>query len=83
MTTKHNRTCTMSFGRTSKHLDCPRCEELKNGAKPVKWNIPAKQTQSSQSSSLSVYCFSVSMIYSRCTKETNPNCACNKMSYTD
>ncbi len=81
MTTKHNSTCTMSFGRTSKHLDCPRCEELKSGAKPVKWNIPTKRDQ--VSSSLNAYCFSVSMIYSRCTVETNPSCACNKMSYTD
>lgn len=79
---KHNNTCTMAFDRKSAHSNCPRCEELKLGAKPVKWNIPAKASQSN-SSSLNVYCFSVSCVYSRCTKETNPSCACNKMSYTD
>ena len=28
----HNTSCKMAFGRPSKHSDCPRCEELKNGA---------------------------------------------------
>lgn len=37
MATKHNDTCTMAFGRASRHHDCPRCEELKAGAAPVKW----------------------------------------------
>ena len=32
--TKHNNTCSMAFGRPSKHSDCPRCEELKAGSKP-------------------------------------------------
>ena len=79
---KHNETCTMAFGRKSAHSNCPRCEELKNGAKPVKWNIPAKQDKY-RSSSLNAYCFSVSMIHMKCTVETNPSCACGKMSYTD
>jgi hypothetical protein len=34
MTTKHNH--TVVFGR--KVDGCPRCEELKNGAEPVKWD---------------------------------------------
>jgi len=33
-TTKHNATCTMAFGRHSKHDNCPRCQELKNGSAP-------------------------------------------------
>ncbi len=32
----HNDTCQMAFGRPSKHNNCPRCEELKTGAKPRK-----------------------------------------------
>lgn len=28
--TKHN-SCTMAFGKPSKHANCPRCEELKQG----------------------------------------------------
>lgn len=40
-TTKHNH--TPNFGR---HVEgCPRCEEIKNGAPVVKWNIkPSKPT---------------------------------------
>lgn len=35
----HNETCKMAFGRPSKHNTCPRCEELKAGAKPRNgWN---------------------------------------------
>lgn len=30
--TKHSDSCTMAFGRPSKHATCPRCEELKGGA---------------------------------------------------
>lgn len=79
---KHNNTCTMAFGRTSKHSDCPRCEELKNGAAPVKW---AKSRNSAQvvDNSLKAYCFSVSCFYQTCTKENNPSCACGKRSYND
>lgn len=33
MTTKHNH--QVVFGR--KVDGCPRCEELKNGAKPIQW----------------------------------------------
>ena len=77
---KHNNTCTMAFGRKSKHDDCSRCNELKAGAEPVKWNVPAKR---SDSNSLAVYCFSVSMLYGKCTAQSNPTCACGKMSYTD
>lgn len=36
---KHNDTCKMAFGNPSSHNDCPRCNELKEGAKPRKaWN---------------------------------------------
>jgi hypothetical protein len=77
---KHNNTCTMAFGRTSKHSDCPRCEELKNGAAPVKWNVATKQ---SSGSNLNAYCFSVSCFHHYCTKENNPSCACGKKSYND
>lgn len=31
--TKHNSTCSMSFGRLSPLGCCPRCDELHNGAK--------------------------------------------------
>jgi hypothetical protein len=43
-TTPHSSDCTMAFGRLSAPGCCPRCEELRNGAKPVPaWN--AKQLQ--------------------------------------
>lgn len=78
--TKHNSTCTMAFGKPSKHSDCPRCEELKQGAEPRKgWNV----AQQYKGNGLSAYCFSVSIYHARCTAETNPSCACGKMSYTD
>lgn len=78
---KHNETCTMAFGRPSDHDNCPRCNELKAGAAPRKgWG---QQAQAQQSRRLDVYCFSVPIHYSHCTKETNPSCACGKMSYTD
>lgn len=80
--TKHNDTCKMAFGRYSKHDNCPRCQELKAGAEPVKW-AKAHRGSKAADTTISVYCFSVSMIYSRCTKESNPSCACGKMSYTD
>ena len=80
--TKHNDSCSMAFGKPSKHDDCPRCNELKEGAAPRQgWsNTNNKQSISKQ---LSHYCFSVPIYHSRCTKETNPSCACGKMSYTD
>lgn len=78
--TKHNDTCKMVFGRPSAHNDCPRCNELKEGAQPRKgW----ADTKYAAVSGLSAYCFSVPIVHSRCTKETNPSCACGKMSYTD
>lgn len=79
--TKHNNNCEMSFGRPSQHDNCPRCNELKQGAKPrAGWQ---QQKRQAINSSLSAYCFSVAIHHSRCTKETNPSCACGKMSYTD
>ena len=36
---KHNSSCSMAFGKPSKHANCPRCEELKNGAKPQDQNL--------------------------------------------
>lgn len=77
--TKHNDTCTMAFGRPSDHSDCPRCEELKNGAKARTWS----NTQAKQVAGLSAYCFSVSIVHAHCTKDNNPSCGCGKMSYTD
>jgi hypothetical protein len=41
MTTKHNH--QLVFGR--KEADCPRCEELKNGASPVKWASSMRKEQ--------------------------------------
>lgn len=41
-TTKHGNECTMSFGRPSKFGVCKRCDELREGAKPVVWNLPVK-----------------------------------------
>lgn len=79
--TKHNGTCTMAFGKPSKHDDCPRCNELKQGAEPRKW---ANSNNSQYAGNrLDAYCFSVPIYHARCTKETNPSCACGKMSYTD
>lgn len=79
--TKHNDTCTMTFGRPSDHDNCPRCNELKAGAPARKgWGHAAKQQQSRR---LDAYCFSVPIHHARCTKDTNPSCACGKMSYTD
>jgi hypothetical protein len=80
--TKHNDSCTMAFGKPSQHDDCPRCNELKEGAEPRKgWhNSNSKQSVAKQ---LSHYCFSVPIYHARCTAETNPSCACGKMSYTD
>lgn len=76
-TVKHNHLCSMAFGKPSKHDDCPRCQELKNGAEARKgWSAPVV-------SGLSAYCFSVAIHHGRCTAETNPSCACGKMSYTD
>ena len=44
--TKHNDTCTMSFGRPSSHGDCPRCQELKNGAAPRQsWDHHKKEME--------------------------------------
>ena len=37
----HNHTCKMAFGRPSKHSNCPRCEELKQGSAPRKGWITA------------------------------------------
>ena len=79
--TKHNESCTMAFGNPSKHSDCPRCEELKNGATARKGWQDTKRDAITRN--LSTYCFSVAIHHSRCTKETNPSCACGKMSYTD
>lgn len=31
---KHNAACVMAFGRKSPVGDCPRCDELRNGAAP-------------------------------------------------
>lgn len=76
--TMHNETCKMSFGKPSEHSNCPRCNELKQGAKSRNWGNVSNSPKMSD-----VYCFSVSPIHSRCTKETNPQCACGKMSYTD
>jgi hypothetical protein len=79
--TKHNDSCTMAFGNTSNHDNCPRCNELKAGAQPRKsWNDVAKAANVSR---LSAYCFSVPIYHARCTAETNPSCNCGKMSYTD
>lgn len=76
--TKHNDTCNMSFGRPSTHDNCQRCNELKAGAAARTWG-----NVTNVKNSLYAYCFSVGIQYSRCTKETNPSCACGKMSYTD
>ena len=35
MATKHSADCKMVFGR--KDPNCPRCQELLNGAKPIRW----------------------------------------------
>jgi hypothetical protein len=79
--TKHNDTCTMAFGRPSAHDNCPRCNELKQGAKPRKgWG---DKSDRGVGDSLKGYCFTVNIRFPRCTKETNPQCACGKMSYTD
>jgi hypothetical protein len=80
-TTKHNETCKMAFGNPSQHDNCPRCNELKAGAAPRKgWADMARQAVNNR---LSAYCFGVAIQHSHCTKETNPSCACGKMSYTD
>jgi hypothetical protein len=71
----------MAFGEPSKHTDCPRCEELKNGATPIQWNIKPKTFN--KNIGLKSYCFSVSQIHSICDSNTNPKCACGKMSYCD
>lgn len=76
-TVKHNHLCTMTFGNLSKHSDCPRCEELKQGAAPRKGWAP--QTVSR----LDGYCFSAPLYADRCTKENNPSCGCGKRPYTD
>lgn len=34
--TKHNDKCVMAFGKYSPIGDCPRCDELRNGAAPRK-----------------------------------------------
>lgn len=80
---KHNSSCTMAFGRLTKTVGaCPRCDELRNGAAPIKWNV-APNNNNSTESLRATYCFSVDIYHSRCTIETNPKCACGKMSYTD
>lgn len=79
--TKHNDSCTMAFGKASTHNDCPRCNELKNGAAPRKGWADTKRDEVTRQ--LSAYCFSVAIYHARCTAETNPSCACGKMSYTD
>lgn len=74
----------MAFGRPSDHDNCPRCNELKAGAAPRKgWNADKPQARRYNGNGLDAYCFSVSITYSHCTKETNRGCACGKMSYTD
>lgn len=78
--TMHNETCKMAFGKPSAHSNCPRCEELKNGAKARTWASAHRQYNGD---GLSAYCFSVPIYHSRCTAETNPSCNCGKMSYTD
>lgn len=88
MNTKHNDTCKMAFGKPSQHDDCPRCNELKAGAVPRQgWNSVRKELAEfntrHNNGSLSAYCLSIAIYHSHCTKETNPSCACGKMSYTD
>ena len=39
--TKHSMDCKMVFGR--KDASCPRCQELLNGAAPIKWANSFKQ----------------------------------------
>lgn len=77
---KHNSSCSMAFGKPSKHANCPRCEELKNGAKPIQWN---NTKTFNRTDSLKSYCFSVSIIYSVCDSTINPKCACGKNSYSN
>ena len=38
MKTYHNEKCTMAFGKYSTVGTCPRCDELRNGAKPRRWS---------------------------------------------
>lgn len=40
MNAKHNERCKMSFGRPTKAIgECPRCDEIRNGAEPRQgWN---------------------------------------------
>jgi hypothetical protein len=80
---KHNDSCTMAFGRHSLHDNCPRCNELKAGAAPRKGWMDSVNNALHVKRRLDVYCFSVPIYHARCTKETNPSCACGKMSYTD
>jgi hypothetical protein len=41
MSTKHKEDCKMVFGRKDK--TCPRCQELLNGAQPVRWSMSRQQ----------------------------------------
>jgi hypothetical protein len=41
MTTKHNH--APRFGQ--KFDGCPRCDELKAGAEPVRWSYPSRREQ--------------------------------------
>lgn len=42
--TKHNEKCTMSFGNYSAIEMCPRCDELRAGAKPRSWNVQKRES---------------------------------------
>lgn len=41
--TKHSNNCRMAFGR--KDPNCPRCQELLNGAKPLTWNNQSQDSR--------------------------------------
>ena len=78
--TKHNDSCKMAYGKPSLHLNCPRCEELKNGAAPREgWN----KNVAIVSSLRDRYCFSLAPWQGTCNMQTNPACNCGKSAYTD
>lgn len=55
---KHNHKCKLAFGKPTKTIgDCPRCDELREGAEPRKGWSTNKQNNGTWEDMKKSYCF--------------------------
>lgn len=64
-TKKHSDNCKMAWGR--KDPQCPRCQDLLNGARPIVWNSSKKDRDLAFSRSLKSHNCTVSNCGPICT----------------